>query len=160
MKYKIIFAIMNYINCYMILFIKFRMYVLKYTYFVVKIIWYKRFLELILTKWPYVNCIVWIMWLIFSYMTSIIGLCVLNFLGSSNVLFVVHFECMYQQMKLLGCIRVTNRCRTNSCKFEHPHTQWAFGVHSNGQRRTSILASFNTPQMKFLEGIQLVNRYR
>ncbi len=31
-KYKIIVAIMSYINCYMFLFIKFRMYVLKYTY--------------------------------------------------------------------------------------------------------------------------------
>ncbi len=37
-KYKIIVAIMNYINCYMFLFIKFRMYIVKYTYFVVKIL--------------------------------------------------------------------------------------------------------------------------
>jgi hypothetical protein len=62
-----------------------------------------------------------------------IGLCVLNFLGSSNVLFLVHFECMYQQMKLLGCIQVTNKRRINSCKFEHPHIKWAFRVHLDGQ---------------------------
>ncbi len=37
-KYKIIVSIMNYINCYMCLFIIFTMYVLKYTYFVVKIV--------------------------------------------------------------------------------------------------------------------------
>ncbi len=37
-KYKIIVVIMNYINCYMFLFIKFRMYIMKYTYFVVKIL--------------------------------------------------------------------------------------------------------------------------
>jgi len=42
-KYKIIVAIMNYINCYMFLFIKLRMYILKYTYFVVKIVYIKVF---------------------------------------------------------------------------------------------------------------------
>jgi len=115
--YKIIVAIMNYISFNMFFFIKFRMYVLKYIDFVFKILSYNVFVELIVTKWPYVNCIVWIMWVIFSYMTSTIGLYVLDFLGSYNVLFLVHFECMYQQMKLLGCIQVTNKCRTNSCKF-------------------------------------------
>ncbi len=35
--YKIIVAIMNYISCNVFLFIKFRMYVLKYIDFVVKI---------------------------------------------------------------------------------------------------------------------------
>jgi hypothetical protein len=73
------------------------------------------FVKLIVTKWPYVNCIVWIMWLIFSYMTSTIGL---------YVFFLVHFECMYKQMKFLGCIQVTNICKTNSCKFKHPH-KWS-----------------------------------
>jgi hypothetical protein len=59
---------------------------------------------------------------------------VLDFLGSYNVLFLLHFEYMYQQMKLLGCIQVPNRCRTNSNKFKHPHIKlWIFGVHSNGQ---------------------------
>jgi len=92
------------------------------------------FVELIVTKWPYVNCIVWIMWLIFSYVTSTIGLYVLDFLRSSNALVLVHFECMYQQMKLLGCIQVTNRCRVNSCKFKHPHIiLWMFKVHLNHQ---------------------------
>jgi len=56
-----------------------------------------------------------------------------EFLGSSNMLFLVHFECMYQQMKLLGCIQVTNRCTTNSCKFAHPHIKWAFEMHFMGQ---------------------------
>jgi hypothetical protein len=68
-------------------------------------------------------------------MTSTIGFYVLDFLGNSNVLFLVHFECMYQQMKLFGCIQVTNRCRINFCKFKHPHINlWVFGVHSNGQQ--------------------------
>jgi hypothetical protein len=124
--YKMIVVIMNYISCNTFLFIKFRMYILRYIDFVV--------IKLIVTKWPYVNCIVWIVWLIFFYMTFTIGLCVLDFLGSSNVFFLVHFECIYQQMKLLGCIQVTNRCRTNSCKFKHPHIKlWIFRMHSNGQ---------------------------
>ncbi len=37
-KYKIIVAIMNYINCYIFLFIKLRMYILKYIDFVVKML--------------------------------------------------------------------------------------------------------------------------
>ncbi len=38
-KSKIIVAIINYISCYMFPFIKFRMYVLKCTYFFVKILY-------------------------------------------------------------------------------------------------------------------------
>ncbi len=37
-KYKIIVAIMNYICCYMFIFIKFKMYILRYIEFVVKIL--------------------------------------------------------------------------------------------------------------------------
>ncbi len=37
-KYKIIVAIMNYINCYIFLFIKLKIYVLRYIDFVVKMI--------------------------------------------------------------------------------------------------------------------------
>jgi len=66
-------------------------------------------------------------------MTFTIGVCVLNFLGSFNVLFLVHFQFMYQKIKPLGCVQITNRCTTNPCKFEHPHVKWAFGVHFNGQ---------------------------
>jgi hypothetical protein len=124
--YKIIVVIMNYINCNMFLFIKFRLYILRYIDFVVYI--YNCY------QMAICNCIVWIMWLIFSYMTSTIGLYVLDFWGCFNVLFLVHFECMYQQMKLLGCIQVINRCRTNSYKFKHLHIKlWVFGVHLNSQ---------------------------
>ncbi len=37
-KYKIIVAIMNYINCYMFLFVKFRVYILRYIIFFVNIL--------------------------------------------------------------------------------------------------------------------------
>ncbi len=67
-------------------------------------------------------------------------------IGCFNVLFLVHLECMYQQMKLLGYIYLTNKCMTNFCKFEQPHIKWAFGVHSHGQYTyIKILASSNTP---------------
>jgi hypothetical protein len=66
-------------------------------------------------------------------MTSTIGLRVLNFLGSFNVLFLVHFGFIYQKIKPLDCIQITNRCMTNPCKFEHPDVKWTFGVHFNGQ---------------------------
>ncbi len=49
----------------------------------------------------------------------------------------------YQQMKLLGCTQLANRCVTNSYKFEHPtnelleciqlancHGCQCYGVHS------------------------------
>ncbi len=51
-NYKIIVAIMNYINCYMFLFIKLRMYILRYIDFVIKMLQHKSYVELILTKWP------------------------------------------------------------------------------------------------------------
>jgi hypothetical protein len=70
-KYKIIVAIMYYISCYMFLFIINYIIV-----FLQQNMYISKYLELILTNWPYVNCILWFMWLIFSYMTSTIGLCV------------------------------------------------------------------------------------
>jgi hypothetical protein len=66
-------------------------------------------------------------------MTSTIGPCVLNFLGSFNVLFLVHFGFMYQKIKFFDCIQITNRCMINPCKYEHPHVKSDFGVHFNGQ---------------------------
>jgi len=143
--YKINVVTMNNISCNTFFFIKFRMYILRYIIFVVKNYNVYFFIKLIVTKWPYVNCIVWIMWLIFFYMTSTIGLCVLEFWGSFNVLLLVHFECIYQQMKLLGCIQITNRCRINSCKFKHPHINlWVFRCTQMVNRHIFILASSNT----------------
>jgi hypothetical protein len=43
------------------------------------------------------------MWLIFSYMTFAIGLYVLDLLGSFNVSFLVHFECMCRNPTLAKC---------------------------------------------------------
>jgi hypothetical protein len=148
-----IVVIMNYISCNTFLFIKFRMYILRNIDFFVKILQYNYFIKLIVTKWPYVNCIVWIMWLMFFYMTSTIGLCVLDFLGSSNVLFLVHFECIYQQMKLwvafkwpidVGLILASS----NTPIFNYEFSECIRMVN----RHTSILASSNTPTNEALGG--------
>jgi hypothetical protein len=78
-------------------------------------------------------------------MTSTIGLCVLNSLGSSNVLFLVHFGFMYQKKRPLGCIQITNRCTTNPCKLKHPHGKWAFEMHFNGQYTYIYSCKFKHP---------------
>jgi len=94
-------------------------------------------------------------------MTSTIGLCMLDFWGSSNVLLLVHFESIYQQMKLLGCIQVPIDVELILASSNTPILNYEFSDALEWSIDIYLFLQAQTPsQMKLLEGIQLVNKCR
>ncbi len=91
-------------------------------------------------------------------MTSTIGLYVLDFLGSYNVLFLVHFECMYQQMKLWVAFKYPIDVGLILASLNTPILNYEFSKCTGMVNRHThtFLRAQTPPQMKLLEGIQLV----